>query len=168
VWPPGAGLQGQAPNHPMLLRSKDVVVSDGEKAALSRQVSDGKMSASESLLTQPLRASLRLRKGFQSLSKWVEVADTRISVDVTCLRSTRQPVFRRHEPITGLGVERGNLPWGAKGKFQVATTTRANTNTHGRGGATRSSDEGAVMALEPRGCVIPSETTYQPTLGGMR
>jgi hypothetical protein len=26
-----SGLQGQAPNHPMLLRSKDVVVIDGEK-----------------------------------------------------------------------------------------------------------------------------------------
>jgi hypothetical protein len=88
----------------MLLRSKGAVVSDGEKADVIRQVSDGKMSASESPLTH--------RKGFQSLSKRVEVADTRISVDVTCLRSTRQPVFRRHEPITGLGVERGNLPWG--------------------------------------------------------
>jgi hypothetical protein len=48
VWPPGAGLQGQAPNHPMLLRLRGVVVSDGEKADLIRQVSDGKMSASES------------------------------------------------------------------------------------------------------------------------
>ena len=42
VWPPGAGLQGQAPNHPMLLRSKGAVVSDGEKADVIRQVSDGK------------------------------------------------------------------------------------------------------------------------------
>jgi hypothetical protein len=88
----------------MLLCSKDRVVSDGEKADVIRQVSDGKMSASESLLTH--------RKGFQSLSKRVEVADTRISEGVTCMRSTRQPVFRRHEPITGLGMERGNLPWG--------------------------------------------------------
>ena len=31
--PPGAGLQGQASNHLMLLRSKGVVVSDEEKAA---------------------------------------------------------------------------------------------------------------------------------------
>jgi hypothetical protein len=36
VWPPGAGLQGQAPNHPMLLRSKGAVVSDGEKADVIR------------------------------------------------------------------------------------------------------------------------------------
>ena len=161
VWPPGAGLQGQAPNHPMLLRSKGAVVSDGEKADVIRQVSDGKMSASESLLTH--------RKGFQSLSKRVEVADARNSVDVTCLRSTRQPVFRRHEPITGLGVERGNLPWGVKGKFQVATTTRANTKTHARDGAARSSDERAVMVLERRGCVIQFGRSPQlPPAGGRR
>ncbi|HBH74171.1 MAG TPA: hypothetical protein DDY43_12230 [Synechococcales bacterium UBA10510] len=44
----------------------------------------------------------------------------------------------------------------------MATTTRANTNTHGRGGATRSSDEVAVMALERRGCVIhPSQSVNQ-------
>lgn len=104
MWPPGAGLQGQAPNHPMPLCPKGAVVSDGEKADVIRQVSDGKMSGSESPLTH--------RKGFQSLSKRVEVADARNSVDVTCLRSTWQPVFRRHEPITGLGVERGNLSWG--------------------------------------------------------
>jgi hypothetical protein len=29
VWPPGAGLQGQAPNHPMLLRLRAAVVSVG-------------------------------------------------------------------------------------------------------------------------------------------
>ncbi len=33
VWPPEAGLQEQASNRPMLLRLRDVVVSDGEKAA---------------------------------------------------------------------------------------------------------------------------------------
>ncbi len=34
VWPPGVGLQGQAPNHRLLLRVRDVVVSDEEKAAI--------------------------------------------------------------------------------------------------------------------------------------
>ena len=154
VWPPGAGLQGQAPNHPMLLRLRGVVVSDGEKADLIRQVSDEKMSKSEPLKTH--------RKVFQMLSKRAQVGGARKSVDVTCLRSTRQPVFRRHELIAGLDTERGNLTWGAKGKPQVATTTRANTNTHGRGGAARSSDEGAVMALEQRGCVIQTEPKHQP------
>jgi hypothetical protein len=132
----------------------------GEKADLIRQVSDEKMSVSESLRTH--------RKGFQMLSKRVCSRNTRTSVDVTCLRSMRQPVFRRHELITGLDSERGNLPWGAKGKPQVFKSTRAKTNTHDRGGVARSSDEGAVMALERRSYVIPSGTTYQPTLGGMR
>jgi hypothetical protein len=161
VWPPGAGLQGQAPNHPMLLCPKDRVVSDGEKADLIRQVSDGKRSESESPLTH--------RKSLQTLSKRASAACARISVDVTCLRSMRQPVYRRPEPITGLDMERGNLAWGAKGTSQVAETTRANTNTHDRGGAACSSDEGTVMVLERRRCVIPSGTTCQPTyLGGMR
>jgi len=161
VWPPDACLQGLASNHPMLLRSKVVVVSDGEKADLIRQVRDEKVSASEPLMTH--------RNAFQLLSKRAEACTARISVDVTCLRSTWQPVFRRHESITGLGVERGNLPWGVKGKSQVATTTRANTKTHGRGGAARSSDEGAVMALERRGCVIRFEHSPQlPPAGGRR
>jgi hypothetical protein len=61
----------------------------GEKADLICQVSDEKMSVSESLRTH--------RKGFQMLSKRVCSRNTRTSVDVTCLRSMRQPVFRRHE-----------------------------------------------------------------------
>ena len=84
VWPPGAGLQGQAPNHPMLLRLRGVVVSDGEKADLSRQLSDEKMSKSEPLKTH--------RKVFQKLSKRAQVGGARKSVDVACLRSTRQPI----------------------------------------------------------------------------
>ncbi len=31
VWSPGAGLQGQAPNHPMLLRLRGVLVSNGKR-----------------------------------------------------------------------------------------------------------------------------------------
>ncbi|TVS07363.1 MAG: hypothetical protein EA413_01190 [Cyanobium sp. PLM2.Bin73] len=69
VWPPGAGLQGQAPNHPMLLRLRGVVVSDGEKADLSRQVSDEKMSKSEQLKTQPLCGSPRATKSLPEAVK---------------------------------------------------------------------------------------------------
>jgi hypothetical protein len=34
VWPPDVYLQGLASNHPMLLRAKSVVVSDGVKGGL--------------------------------------------------------------------------------------------------------------------------------------
>ena len=133
----------------------------GEKADLIRQVSDEKVSASEPLMTH--------RNGFQLLSKRGAEGSARISVDVTCLRSTWQPVYRRHELITGLDTERGNLTWDAKGKDQVVTTMRLNTNDQVRDGAVRSSDEEAVMALERRDCVIQSAKSDQPDLlGGIR
>jgi hypothetical protein len=145
----------------MLLRSKVVVVSDGEKADLICQVRDEKVSASEPLMTH--------RNAFQLLSKRAEACTARISVGVTCLRTTWQPVYRRHELITGLDTERGNLAWDAKGKDQVVTAMSLNTNDHARGGAVRSSDEKAVMALERRNCVIQSEMSDQPEyLGGIR
>ena len=59
------------------------------------------MSASEPLMTH--------RNGFKTLSKRVPASSTRTSVDDTCLRSTRQPVFRWHDLITGVDTERGNL-----------------------------------------------------------
>ena len=160
VWPPGIGLQGLISNHLMLLHSKDVVVSDGEIADSIREVSDEKVSASEPLLTR--------RNGFQTLPKQEAAQISWISVGATCLRTTRQPAYRRHELIAGPDVEHENLPWHAKGTPQVATTTRVNTDGHGRGGATRSSEEGFVMNLEPRGCVIPSGAVHQlPIAGGM-
>ena len=160
VWPPGAGLQGLVPNRLMLLRSKDVVVSDEEKADSIRQVSDEKVSGSEPSMTR--------RNHLQTLSKRESDGNSRISVGATCLRTTRQPAYRRHELIVGPDAEHENLPWHAKGTPQVATTTRANTDGHGRGGATCSSEEGFVMNLEPRGCVIPSGTVHQlPMAGGM-
>jgi hypothetical protein len=46
VRPPEAGLQEQASNHLMLLRLRDVVVSDQEKAMQNRQVCGEKMRQS--------------------------------------------------------------------------------------------------------------------------
>ena len=160
MWPPDACLQGLASNHPMVLRSKVVVVSDGEKADLIRQVSDEKVSASEPLMTH--------RNGFQTLPKQEAAQISWISVGATCLRTTWQPAYSRHDLIAGPDAEHENLPWHAKGTPQVATTTRVNTDGHGRGGATCSSEEGFVMNLEPRGCVIPSGAVHQlPIAGGM-
>jgi hypothetical protein len=160
VWPPGVGLQGLAPNHLMLLRSKDVVVSDEGKADLIRQVSDEKVSASEPLITR--------RNTCQMLPKREAAHTSRISVDRTCLWTTWQPAYRRQDLIAGPDAEHENLPWHAKGTPKVATTTRVNTDGRGRGGATRRSEEGIVMNLEPRGCVIPYGAVHQlPVAGGM-
>jgi hypothetical protein len=102
----------------MLLRSKAVVVSDGEKADLIRQVGDEKVSASEPLRTH--------RNASQLLSKWAEACTARISVGVTCLRTTWQPVYRRHELITGLDTECGNLVWDAKESLENQANSREN------------------------------------------
>ena len=78
VWPPGAGLQGQASNHLMLLRSKGVVVSDGEKAAI-------KLSG-EFREDERKRTADEASKWIETLSKRVVVGSTRISPGATCLR----------------------------------------------------------------------------------
>jgi len=153
--PAGAGTKP-----PHAARSNDVVVSDEEKADSIRQVSDEKVSASEPSMTR--------RNHLQTLSKQESVRNSWISVGATCLRTTRQPAYRRHELIAGPDAERENLPWNAKGTSQVVTTMRVNTDVCGRGGATRSSDEGSVMDSEPRGCIIPFGVFHQlPTAGGM-
>jgi hypothetical protein len=72
-----------------------------KRRQLSRQVSDEKMSVNELLITH--------RNGFQMLSKRELVDSARMSMDDTCLRSMRQPVFRRHDLIMGFDMERGNL-----------------------------------------------------------
>jgi hypothetical protein len=72
-----------------------------------------------------------------------------------------QPVFRRHELITGLDTERGNLIWDANGMDQVVITIRLNANDQVRVAAVRSSDEEVVMALERRNCVIQSDKSDQ-------
>ncbi|TQE95744.1 MAG: hypothetical protein FKY71_17000 [Spiribacter salinus] len=75
-------------------------------------------------------------------------------------------MYRRHELTTGLGTERGNLARDAKGNLRVVTTTRENTDTRDRGGATRSSEEALVMSVERRGCVIWPDDSRQPTRSG--
>jgi len=52
----------------------------------------------------------------------------------------------------------GTCWFNAKGRGIKLQRDTASTNVNQRGGATRSSDEAAVMAVEQRGCVI------QPTL----
>nr|AAA64442.1 putative [Bradyrhizobium japonicum] len=84
------------------------------------------MSASEPPMTY--------RNGFKMLSRRAWGSSARRSVGGACLRPTRQPVHRRHDLVTGFNTERRNL-----------------TQCYG---ATRNSEEAAVMAVEQRGCVI--------------
>ena len=84
------------------------------------------MSESEPLMTH--------RKGFKTLSKRVLGNDARKTVGGAWLYwPTRQPVYKRHDLITGFSMERGNLTRGAKGNLRVANTTSENTNTRAGG-----------------------------------
>ncbi len=125
----------------------------GKGGARRRHVALEKMSVSEPLMTY--------RNGLRTLSKRVGASSTRRSMDDTCLRSMRQPVYRWHESETGFDAERGNLAWGDKGNPRVARTARENTNTHDRGGAVRSSDETTVMVAERMDCVTQSDQRRQ-------
>ena len=53
-------------------------------------------------------------------------------------------------------------PLDAKGNRQVADTASGNTEARGRGGVARSSEEGAVMAVERRGDMIEGGELSQP------
>ena len=117
------------------------------------------MSESEPLVTH--------RNGLQTLSKRVVGSSTRTSSEETCVPTERQPVFRRHEPIAGFNMERGNLRRDEKGNLQVANkVTRENTEARLRGGVARSSGEAPVTGVERRGCIIQLERGCQPRIVG--
>ena len=122
----------------MLLRLRDVVVSDEEKASM-------KMSGTYRE-DERKRTADEASKRIEMLSKGVTASDTLISPDVTCLRIEWQPLYRRHDLCTGFSMERENL----------------GLESGHRGGATRSSDEVSVMDMERRGRIIQREERCQP------
>ena len=67
----------------------------------------------------------------------------------------RHPACRRREAQSGSCTERENLACDAKGKGASGSHREAeSTDAEHRGGAARSRDEGAVMELDRRGCVV--------------
>src|SRR6516162_9180748 len=67
----------------------------------------------------------------------------------------RQPACRRREPQLGTRMGRVNLRFDAKGTATSGCNREGeSTEARRRGGAARRSDEGPVMGLERRGCVV--------------
>src|SRR5262249_49701881 len=67
----------------------------------------------------------------------------------------RHPACRRGGARPGACTERENLCPDAKGEITSGSNREdQSTDTRHRGGATRSRDEGSVMELDPRGCVV--------------
>ena len=71
------------------------------------------------------------------------------------IRPERHPACRRREAQPGIRAERENLRFDAKGEATSGANREGeSTEAKRRGGAARSSDEGPVMGLERRGCVV--------------
>ena len=67
----------------------------------------------------------------------------------------RHPACRRREPQPGSRTERENLLFDAKGEATSGSNREGeSTEAERRDGAARSSDEGSVIGLERRGCVV--------------
>src|SRR5437660_6329194 len=67
----------------------------------------------------------------------------------------RHPACRRREPQPGSCTERENLSSDAKGEIASGSNCEdQRTDAEHRGGAARSRDEGSVMELDRRGCVV--------------
>jgi len=67
----------------------------------------------------------------------------------------RHPACRRREPQPGTRTERENLLFDAKGEATSGSNREGeSTEAECRGGAAHSSEEGSVMGLERRGCVV--------------
>jgi hypothetical protein len=88
----------------------------GEKASERCQVSIEEMSESKPNDDASLNS--------QVLSKLEPCSCSRMSREGTCLRSRRQPVYRRHELDIGFGMERENLIGDGKGKGPSAGNAR--------------------------------------------
>jgi len=137
--PSGAALQGEAPNHRPLLRSRAVVVSVTDKAG-----------------GQPVRCEPRRRaKANHPMTRRKRSDDIKTgasrypgtSLVGTCLLTRWCPALRWREPGSGSGMERGNLapdtgpavqmgekpPGQAERDLQVAGTTRGRVAMRGTG-----------------------------------
>ena len=78
-----------------------------------------------------------------------------ISSEDVLIPTERHPACRQREARSGSGTERENFDGDAKGKGTSGYNREAeSTDAPERGGLPRSSDEGAVMAVERRGQVI--------------
>src|SRR5262244_4618535 len=67
----------------------------------------------------------------------------------------RHPACRRREAQPGSCTERENLSSDAKGEIASGSNREdQSTDTEHRGGAARSRNEGSVMELDRRGCVV--------------
>jgi hypothetical protein len=157
--PPEAGIQVQASNHRLRLRSRGVVVSEtGKGWARPGQVRIVESNASEPLMTCRKRRDDVETRG-ESLP-WDQSGRYLFTVQMAsgmkAARTRSRLLCGTWEPVTPMPRER------RKGKPPECLSTDAGY----RDGVTHSSEEGSVMGLERRGGPIRPETREQLATGG--
>jgi retron-type reverse transcriptase len=155
-----AAVQAEASNHPLLLRSRDVVVSElGKGWARPGQVRIVESNASEPLMTcrkrrddvKTVGESLPREKSGQNLFM------TWAASGMKAARTRSRLLCGTWEPVIPMQREK------RKGQPPKCESTKAGY----RDGATRSSEESPVMGTERRGCPIQPETRRQLVTGGL-
>jgi RNA-directed DNA polymerase len=142
------GFREQASNHPKRHWSKACVVSVGEKAGDTCQVWITETSVSEPLMTcRKVPWRRRNQERVSLLGQGWGVPDD-------------GPTGVRHEGgVTVILASMRNVRTcgpDAKGDGQAGSPCKTlSTEAGHRGGATRSRDEGPVMGLDRRGCIVP-------------
>ena len=158
--PPEAGVQAQASNHRLRLRSRGVVVSEtGKGRARPGQVRIVESNASEPLMTCRKRRD-DVETGGESLL-WDKPGGNLFTAQAAsgmkAARTQSRLLCGTWEPVTPMPREK------RKGQPPECESTDAGY----RDGVTRSSDEGPVMGLERRGGPIWPETRKQLATGGL-
>lgn len=152
-------VQAEASNHPLLLRLRDVVVSElGKGRARPSQVRIVESNASEPLMKCRKRRK-DVKTGGESLLRDQSGGDlftVQAASGIKAARMRSRLLRGTWEPVTPMPREK------RKWRSHKCESTDAGY----RDGAACSSDEGAVIALERRGCPIQPETRGQPVTGG--
>nr|WP_242467205.1 reverse transcriptase domain-containing protein [Ectothiorhodospira shaposhnikovii] len=158
--PLGVAVQAGAPNHPLLLPLREVVVSElGKGGARPCQVWTVESNASEPLMRCRKRRD-DVKTGtsrYPGTSLGGDLLTAQAASGMKAARMRSRLLCGTREPVTPMSRE----------KRKRKPLKRESTDAGYRGGVTRSSDERPVMGRERRGGPIQPGTWEQPAMGGL-
>lgn len=147
VWPLAIGLQEQVANHHKRRWSKAWVVSVMEKVPEGIRYGSGR------------RTTVNCRSSVESTQMTSKPGSDVAPRSVWPLPAYGPSGVRHRGSVSlirALTLNCGNLRWRCETKGASSKGEADSSDAPPRGGAARSSDEAAVMAVERRGCVIPA------------
>jgi len=178
-----------SPGSPNRRRTQTTAVSCRSRAGVGSDCGEGSLSAGQvsnekTNRVEPLLTHRNVERWHRNRGLWVFPGQRRaawraLSQGAACVLPWRCPVYRWRELVAGADMEQENLssryrrpvdgarlvPWVARGRTPSGRNRKGqSTDARHRGGPARSSDEGPVMGLEPRGRA--GQVTQTPTRKG--